>query len=387
MWEWTNWLPSIRFRTIRALSGGFTWKESSSDRVLVCPWETGQTPQILCVTNHASRGSLPFRMISNPRKSVPELQASLTFPFSTSTSIRRCPSMRGIGSMTTRLAMGSPSRVMWVGLRVPFLLLLRPHRLAHRVSGDGRARGDGDPDPDLVGGEIPVRQGHVGQLPVIGGKLVEPLDLRAPDAQAADLDAPRLLRIPARLGALRPRLRPLAPDRVEAVAQRLLLRPEHLHEMPGVEVRAARAVVVDLPAEEHLRPAVPVEVGSLAGGQEIDDRADHPLGIDGTAREVDDLPLHVERLVDPQDPARIGRRRGHPAVHGAGPDGDDGLCVTADLPGDVEHLATADHPVAGDRRDAALHDADVILALDRRGEHLFGLLPRRRHDRLVVIDA
>src|SRR5512146_1745101 len=240
MWEWTNWLPSIRFRTRRALSGGFTWKESSSDRVLVCPWETGQTPQIRWVTNQASRGSLPCRMISNPRNSVPELQASLTFPFSTSTSIRRCPSMRGIGSMTTRLAMGSPSRARRPKLRVAFLLLLRPHRLAHRMARDRRARGDRDADPDLVGGQVPVRQGDVGEPPVIRGEVVVPPDLGAPDAKPPDLDAPGLLRIPARLGAFRPGLRPLAPDLVEAVPHRLFLRTEHLHEVTGVEVGAAR---------------------------------------------------------------------------------------------------------------------------------------------------
>ena len=78
--------------------------------VLVCPWETGQTPQMRWVMNQASRGSLPCRMISKPRNRVPELQASLTLPFSSSTSMRRCPSMRGIGSITTRFAMGSPSR-------------------------------------------------------------------------------------------------------------------------------------------------------------------------------------------------------------------------------------------------------------------------------------
>ena len=84
---------------MRPLSGGLTLKASSMLMDDVCPWEVGQTPQMRCVMCQASRGSLPCRMISNPRNSVPVVHASLTLPPSTSTSILRCPSILVNGSM------------------------------------------------------------------------------------------------------------------------------------------------------------------------------------------------------------------------------------------------------------------------------------------------
>src|SRR5512139_2331832 len=357
MWEWTNCPPSIRFRTIRALSGGVTWNDCSSPRVLVCPCDTGQTPQIRWVMNQASRGSLPCRMISNPRNRVPELQASFTLPFSTSTSMRRCPSMRGIGSITTRFAMGSPSR-LYRSVRWPYLLFLLValplRRLQHGVPHDGRA-GDGrQPDADLVRRHVAVRELDVGELRVERGEVVRPAVLGAPDARGADLDAPGLLGVPARFRALRPRLGALAPHLVEAVPEGLLLRSELLHEAAAVEVGAARAVVVDLPAVEHLRATMGVELGHLPHGQHVDHRADEPLRVHRAARQVDDLPLHVEELVDALDPARVARRRRHAAVHRAGADGDDRLRVAAHLLRDVRHLPAADHPVARHGGDSPL---------------------------------
>src|SRR3990172_3936790 len=120
MWEWTNCPPSIRFRTIRALSGGVTLNAFSSP-------------------------------------------------------MRRCPSMRGIGSITTRFAMGSPSRTFLFTVRWLFLLRLVAfpfHRLQHGVPGDGGAGGDRQADADLVRRQVPVRQGDGGELRVERGEVV-----------------------------------------------------------------------------------------------------------------------------------------------------------------------------------------------------------------------
>ncbi len=57
-----------------------------------------QTPQKRCVNSQASRGSRPWRIRSIPRNICPEDQALVTTPPSTSTSMRRCPSMRVTGS-------------------------------------------------------------------------------------------------------------------------------------------------------------------------------------------------------------------------------------------------------------------------------------------------
>jgi hypothetical protein len=64
-----------------------------------------QTPQNRWVMAQASRGSRPSRICSTPRHMVPEAQASVTLPPSTSQSMRRWPSMRVMGSMTMRLPM------------------------------------------------------------------------------------------------------------------------------------------------------------------------------------------------------------------------------------------------------------------------------------------
>ncbi len=72
---------------IRPLGGGFIPKALSRHRTDAVAWAVGHTPHILCVIWEASLGSLPFRMISNPLKSVPIDFASTTLPPSMSTSI------------------------------------------------------------------------------------------------------------------------------------------------------------------------------------------------------------------------------------------------------------------------------------------------------------
>ncbi len=64
-----------------------------------------QTPQMRWVKTQASRGSRPCRMVSMPRHMVPLDQASLTAPPSTSTSMRRWPSIRVTGSIVMSLLM------------------------------------------------------------------------------------------------------------------------------------------------------------------------------------------------------------------------------------------------------------------------------------------
>src|SRR5579862_7525462 len=88
-----------------AFGGIFSFSASSTERTLAIACTVVQTPQKRWVNNHASRGSRPSRIFSIPRHIVQEAHASETAPFSTSTSTRRCPSMRVIGSIVTRLLM------------------------------------------------------------------------------------------------------------------------------------------------------------------------------------------------------------------------------------------------------------------------------------------
>ncbi len=74
----------------------------STARTDAMAWTVVHTPQKRCVMAHASRGSRPSSTTSSPRHIWPEAQAFLTLPPSTSQSMRRCPSMRVIGSIVMR---------------------------------------------------------------------------------------------------------------------------------------------------------------------------------------------------------------------------------------------------------------------------------------------
>src|SRR5512135_1087781 len=108
MWSWSAWAITIRFRMYWALRGISRPRAFSTARTEAMACTVVQTPQMRWVNSHASRGSRPKRMSSMPRHIWPEAQASRTLPPSTSTSIRRWPSIRVIGSMVIVLLMDSP---------------------------------------------------------------------------------------------------------------------------------------------------------------------------------------------------------------------------------------------------------------------------------------
>src|ERR1019366_9240904 len=74
----------------------------STARTLVRACTVVHTPQTRSVMAQASRGSRPMRIFSRPRTMVPDENASVMTPFSTTASTRRWPSMRVIGSTTMR---------------------------------------------------------------------------------------------------------------------------------------------------------------------------------------------------------------------------------------------------------------------------------------------
>src|SRR5512140_2585764 len=91
----------MRLRMVFAFGGILMPSASSTARQLATAWTTVHTPQIRCVKAHASRGSRPSMMISMPRNCVDDAHAFAIMPLSESASMRRCPSMRVIGSTTT----------------------------------------------------------------------------------------------------------------------------------------------------------------------------------------------------------------------------------------------------------------------------------------------
>src|SRR5579862_7772324 len=90
-----------------AFSGISSFNASSTDRTLAMACTVVHTPQKRCVNSHASRGSRPRKIFSMPRHMVHEAHALLTALLSTSTSMRRWPSIRVIGSIVIRFAIES----------------------------------------------------------------------------------------------------------------------------------------------------------------------------------------------------------------------------------------------------------------------------------------
>src|SRR6476469_5733555 len=85
-----------------ALSGTSSCSAFSTARTEAMACTAVHTPQKRCVNSQASRGSRPCRIRSMPRNICPDDHALRTTPPSTSASMRRCPSMRVIGSMVIR---------------------------------------------------------------------------------------------------------------------------------------------------------------------------------------------------------------------------------------------------------------------------------------------
>src|SRR6516164_858973 len=102
MWSCTECWAIIMFRMYWALSGTSTFSACSTERIDEMACTVVQTPQKRWANDQASCGSRPLRIVSMPRHIWADDQALVTVPPFTSTSIRRCPSMRVIGSSVIR---------------------------------------------------------------------------------------------------------------------------------------------------------------------------------------------------------------------------------------------------------------------------------------------
>src|SRR5271165_4315922 len=92
----------MMLRMISAVGGTVMPSALSTARQLVSACTVVHTPQTRSVMAHASRGSRPIRIFSRPLTMVPDENASVMKPFSTTASTRRWPSIRVTGSTTMR---------------------------------------------------------------------------------------------------------------------------------------------------------------------------------------------------------------------------------------------------------------------------------------------
>src|SRR5688500_4351591 len=151
-----------------ALAGIRMSSASSTARQDATACTTVQTPQMRWVNAHASRGSRPCMMISIPRNCVDEAHAFAIRPFSDCASIRRCPSMRVIGSTTT-LVLAIALTLVASGFR-HLLGGLAPPDLGQdggrAMGGDTRCRADGQRHADRVHALFDREPANVRQPPV-----------------------------------------------------------------------------------------------------------------------------------------------------------------------------------------------------------------------------
>src|SRR5487761_2152771 len=389
-WSWTNWMPAIRFRMSRALVGMVRPSAFSTARTEARAWTVEQTPQARWAKTQASRGSRPLRMSSRPRNMVPLLHASVTTPFVTSTSMRRCPSIRVIGSTTTRVMSRALLARRLVGrgrgrlVRLPLseagrggdelahvlMVTLAPRPdVADRPVGGAQGSHDADEtEPDLVGRHVHGEPGRVAQAAVERGHLVPEARHRAADAAVARLDRPARPVVEADRRAVGERLRALAAHLVEAPALAGARVAPRQHVLAGVEVGPPLALVVEELAVGEERTAHGVSGRQTVEREVVDDRRGEVLDVHRAPGEVDHLRPRDD-IGDASCPGWPAVRRWQPAVECARSDRDGQERVVADLlhrgeEGLAAHQAV--DPSVG-QRDRPFHDRDVLARVGGDG--------------------
>src|ERR1043165_3421735 len=233
-----NCMPWIRFRMMFALGGMVMPSASSTARQLATAWTTVQTPQIRWVNAHASRGPRPSMTISMPRNWGEWPHALVIRPPSAWASIRRCPSMRVMGSTTTLVAaMGlllpAGGRRRRAGVPGQDGQLPPLPRLVDAggdgVRGDARRRTERERSAEDVHGALHAEAAHVGEPVVERRHRVPEVPLGAADAGVPRPDRPAGPPVPHEDRAGREGGRSLAPDVIEAPALARVLVVEDLH--------------------------------------------------------------------------------------------------------------------------------------------------------------
>jgi len=139
---------------------------------------------------------------------------------------------------------------------------------------------------------------------------------------------------------------------------------------------------------EHLRPALPIELGDAVEGQHVGDHAGHHLGDRRAARHLDDG-LVEDHLVDRRGLRRVRLGGLHATPARAGAPADDGLRVLRDVPELLDERFAADdaaHAVLVQRR-VALDRQDVVALVLPHDlfEDRLRLVAGGGHQRVVVV--
>ena len=157
-------------------------------------------------------------------------------------------------------------------------------------------------------------------------------------------------------------------------------------ELPGVEMPAPRAGVVDaLPVSEQ-RPPIAVRRRKLPECQIMDDGGGEVVGVDRAPRQVHDRHA-ADDILDPDRAGRVGVRVGDPAERRAGADVDDPGRAAGTRGQDVVGRSPADRAGSADAGgNRALDDQQVPALGHCLVAGLLGGGACRRHQRLVIVE-
>src|SRR6266511_1064958 len=231
-----------------ALAGMRMSSASSTARHDATACTTVQTPQMRCVKAHASRGSRPCMMISIPRNCVEVAHAFVIRPFSACASMRRWPSILVRGSTTILVvAMAFSFLLSGLGLQDRELAAL-PDLMDARRDGVRRHTGRGahrERRTDRVGIALDTKAGHVGEPAVERRHRVPEVALGAAEAGVPGADGPAGAGVPEKNRAGRERRGTFATDVVQTPSLARGLVIERFDELAGVEVGAARTLIVN----------------------------------------------------------------------------------------------------------------------------------------------
>src|SRR5208283_3710668 len=262
------------------------------------------------VKTQASRGSRPLRMISMPRNIVDDDQASLTFPPSTSASIRRCPSMRVTGS-TTPWAILS---ILGAAIRN---LGLDSRMVQHELSGAmGSRRNAHDcrrPQADFVEVGAHLESVHIRQAPIERRHGVPEVRLRTTDTWMAAPDGPVRALIPSHFRAVLRGRWTFASHLVETSALPMGFIAPSFDVLSSVEVSAPFAVVMDEFPVREKRTSVPIQRRPLLHRHVVNDQRRNVFGVHRACRHVDQVLEARHCVADRNRAGRIRTRRRYPA--------------------------------------------------------------------------
>ena len=261
--------------------------------------------------------------------------------------------------------------------------------LDEAVPGKRRTYAEGCVEANLVHVGSDAEPRHASEVLVERRHAIPEIGLGAADARVAAADRPVGAFVPPHVRAVLERHRPLAPHLVEAVAGAMAFVAPRLDVLPGVVVRAALAVVVDRLAVRKEGSAEVVERRPPLEREVVDQQRRQVLDVGRARRQVDQVPDAGDGVGDAKGTSRVRGRGRDAAESGARTDRDRRRGAAADLTSDVYRRATADRAVSAISacRNRTLDDRDVgaRALFDGRGEVLFGLVPCRSHDRLVIV--